>query len=580
MAMEKDSSGYHRAVVEGLRPGARYLYSLGGVKECPDPASRFQPLGVHGASQLDSGSFEWTDQGWQGLPLEDYVLYEIHLGTFTPEGTLDSAAAALDELRELGISAVELMPVAQFPGERNWGYDGVYPFAVQASYGGPQALKRFVNACHARGLAAVVDVVYNHLGPEGNYLADFGPYFTGRYRGLWGSAVNFDGPESGEVRRYFIENALYWITEFHFDALRLDAIHGIFDFSSQPFLGELGARVHERAERLGRKVYVIAESDLNDSRVMAPAAQGGCSLDAQWSDDFHHALHTLLTGERAGYYQDFGQLGQLAKAFREGYVYSGEYSAYRRRRHGNSSRALEARQFVVFAQNHDQVGNRLRGDRLASLVSFESLKLAAGVVILSPFIPLLFMGEEYGETAPFLYFISHGDPAVVEATRRGRRQEFAAFAWEGEIPDPQDEATFLRSKIHPELRRQGRHRTLAQFYQELLRLRRSRPALRHLSKETLEVKTSEEGRVLTLRRWHAGDEVWAAFRFGDQVASLAVPVPSGAWRKELDSEDERWGGSGSLLPDRLEGRAERSLLLEPRAFVVLSRPSAGGQEES
>ena len=316
------------------------------------------------------------------------MLYELHVGTFTAQGTFDAIVPHLDELKDLGITSIELMPVAQFPGDRNWGYDGVYPFAVQNSYGGPEGLKRLVNACHQRGLAVTLDLVYNHLGPEGNYLQDFGPYFTDRYRTPWGSAINFDGPESDEVRRFFIENALYWVTEFRVDALRLDAVHGIFDFSALHFLQELAAAVHEQAEQLNRRIYVIAESDLNDVRIVRSPELGGYGLDAQWNDDFHHALHTLLTGERTGYYEDFGRIQDLAKAFAEGFVYSGAYSPARRRRHGNSSKDLAAPRFVVFAQNHDQVGNR---HRLSALVSFEWLKLAAAVVLLSPFIPLLFI---------------------------------------------------------------------------------------------------------------------------------------------------------------------------------------------
>jgi maltooligosyltrehalose trehalohydrolase len=332
------------------------------------------------------------------------------VGAYTKKGTFESIIPHLDELKKLGITAIELMPVAQFPGTRNWGYDGVYPYAVQNSYGGPEGFKRLVNACHGRGLALVLDVVYNHLGPEGNYLWDFGPYFTDRYKALWGFSINFDGPHSDDVRHYFIQNALYWVTEFHVDALRVDAVHAILDFSAEPFLEELASAVHDEAKRLNRRVYLIAESALNDTRVIRSREFGGYGLDAQWNDDFHHALHTVLTGERMGYYRDFGRLQDLAKALLEGFVYSGEYSPYRRRRHGNSSRDIPAHRFVVFSQNHDQVGNRMRGERLSELVCFERTKLAAGVMTLSPFIPLLFMGEEYGETAPFQYFVSHSDP--------------------------------------------------------------------------------------------------------------------------------------------------------------------------
>ena len=335
--MQPTERGYFQTSVAGLASGSLYLYCLDNGQQRPDPASRFQAEGVHGPSQIVDLHFDWQDQSWKGLPLEDYLIYELHVGTFTNEGTFDAAISQLDALRELGITAVELMPVAQFPGNRNWGYDGVYPYAVQNSYGGPLGLKRLVQACHERGLAAILDVVYNHLGPEGNYLGEFGYYFTDRYRTPWGDAINFDGPHSDEVRRFFIENALYWITEFHFDALRLDAVHAIFDHSARPFLAELSEAVHRRGEELQRLVYLIPESSLNDVRLIRPREQGGCGCDAQWNDDFHHSLHTLLTGERTGYYQDFGTIEHLVKSLREGYVYTGQYSQYRQRRHGSSS---------------------------------------------------------------------------------------------------------------------------------------------------------------------------------------------------------------------------------------------------
>ncbi len=462
ITLKKQRGGYHQGTVANLIPGATYYYVLDGEKERPDPVSRCQSEGVHGPSQVTDSAFPWNDLSWPGLPLQDYIIYELHVGTFTADGTFDAGIACLDELKELGITAIELMPVAQFPGNRNWGYDGVYPFAPQNAYGGPQGLKRLVNACHERGMAVVLDVVYNHLGPEGNYLADFGPYFTDRYRTPWGPAINFDGPYSDEVRRFFIENALYWVTDFHIDSLRIDAVHGIFDSSASPFLEQLASDVHERADRLNRRIYVTAESDLNDSRLIRSGEVAGYGLDAQWNDDFHHALHALLTGEQTGYYEDFGRFHHLVKAFREGFVYSGQYSAYRHRRHGNSSCGIPVHKFVVFAQNHDQVGNRMRGDRLSQLVTHEKMKLAAATVLLSPFIPLLFMGEEYGETAPFPFFVSHSDPATIEATRQGRLAEFAAFQWSGNPPDPQDEATFYSAKLTRHLSATGHHRVIYQ----------------------------------------------------------------------------------------------------------------------
>jgi maltooligosyltrehalose trehalohydrolase len=569
LPLQRDPRGYHSAEVEDVEPGSLYRYRLNGREERPDPASRCQPQGVHGPSQVvDAGAFPWSDAGWKGVRLEDYILYELHVGTFTPAGTFEAIVPRLDTLKELGVTALELMPVAQFPGSRNWGYDGVFPFAVQSSYGGPDGLKKLVDAAHQRGLAMVLDVVFNHLGPEGNCFADFGPYFTDRYHTPWGPAINFDGPLSDEVRHFFIRNALYWVTEFHFDALRLDAIHGIFDFSAQPFLAELADAVHRQAAALGRRIYLIPESDLNDARLVEPRAVHGYGLDAQWSDDFHHALHALLTGERSGYYVDFGRLEHLAKAFREGFVYGGLYSEFRRRRHGSSSAHLPAHQFVVCAQNHDQVGNRVRGERLTQLVSFGALKLAAGLVLLSPFVPLLFMGEEYGEAAPFQYFVSHSKPEVIEAVRAGRKREFVRFGWQEEPPDPQDATTFERCKLRAWETQDEKQQTLRRFYRELIRLRRALPALAHLSKEEMTVVAREEDKVLCLCRGRGADQVFAAFHFGPAQGELSRGVPPGHWRKILDSAEKRWGGGGSHLPDALQSQGSVSLSLSPHSFAL------------
>jgi len=567
--LAKSAQGYHQAIVEGVESGSLYFYRLDSEKERPDPASRFQPQGVHGPSQVVDSFFPWEEQNWVGLPLEKYIIYELHVGAFTDEGTFDAIIPHLDELKDLGITAVELMPVGQFPGNRNWGYDGVYPFAVQDFYGGPEGLKRLVNTCHQKRLAVVLDVVYNHLGPEGNYIADFGPYFTDRYRTPWGAALNFDGPHSDEVRRFFIENAIYWLTEFHIDALRLDALHAILDISSYPFLEELAVAFHEQAAaRMERQAYLIAESAANDARITRPLELGGYGLDAQWNDDFHHSLHGLLTGEQTGYYQDFGQLEHLVKAFQEGFVYSGQYSRYRQRRHGVSSRDIPAYRFVIFAQNHDQVGNRMNGERLSQLVPFEALKLAAGVVLLSPFIPLLFMGEEYGETAPFPYFVSHSEPEMVEAVRKGRRDEFAAFQWPGELPDPQDEATFLRARLNHDLRRDSQHRILLEFYRELIRLRKETLALACLSKDDMDVRGIEEHILLFLRRWSGDNEVMVLFNLDDSQTSVTLSVPAGRWHKRLDSAEERWHGRGSVVPQRLSSEEKVTVTLSPWAFAL------------
>jgi maltooligosyltrehalose trehalohydrolase len=574
ISLEPEGGGYFEVEADGVRPGDLYLIRLDGKDGRPDPASRFQPEGVHGPSMVIDRSFAWTDADWQGLPLPELIFYELHVGTFTPEGTFEAVIPHLDRLRELGVTAIEIMPVAQFPGSRNWGYDGVELFAVQNSYGGPEGLKRLVDACHARGLAVVLDVVYNHLGPEGNYLSEFGPYFTARYKTPWGLALNYDGPDCDPVRGYFIENALHWFAEYHFDGLRLDAVHAIADSSERPFLQELGTAIRELADRLGRPLYAFPESDLNTLLFLRPADRGGCGLHAQWTDDFHHSLHTLLTGERSGYYQDFGSLAQMAKAMDGGFVYTGQPSAFRRRRHGVPADEVEAWRHVICAQNHDQTGNRMQGERLTGLVSFESLKLAAGAVILSPFLPLLFMGEEYGEPAPFQYFVSHSDPDLVEAVRQGRKEEFADFLWQGEPSDPQAAETFERSRLHQSLRELGRHRVLEDFYRELLRLRKSLPALAHLAKDSVTATPLEDRNVLLVRRVQPGpsvvSEVLIVLSFADEKSEPArLLLREGTWRKVLDSAEERWGGPGGQSPERVEEGGE--ILVAPRSVVVLER---------
>ncbi|OPX97912.1 MAG: Malto-oligosyltrehalose trehalohydrolase [Syntrophorhabdus sp. PtaB.Bin006] len=561
--LSREGNEYFSGTVEGVHEGDRYFYGCPDGSRYPDPASRFQPEGVHGPSEIvDASSFKWGDQEWRGVLLENYILYELHVGTFTEAGTFFSIIPCLDYLKDLGVTAVELMPVAQFPGRRNWGYDGVYPFAPQNSYGGPEGLKELVNACHEKGLSFVLDVVYNHLGPEGNYLAKFGPYFTDRYRTPWGDATNFDGPLSDGVRHYFVSNALYWITEYHVDALRIDAIHGIFDFSAHHFLEELGEAVHREGSALGKNIYVIPESDLNDVRVINPRQVGGYGLDAQWNDDFHHALHCLLTGERNGYYQDFGKVEHLKKAFREGFVYSGQYSSFRKRRHGNSSEGRPARQFVVFSQNHDQVGNRVLGDRLSRHHSFAKLKLAATVVLLSPFIPLLFMGEEYGETAPFQYFVDHSDEELIKAVRQGRQDEFSSFAWTGEIPDPQSEETFLRSKINTFLCRDGEHQILYEFYRYLIALRKETLLVGAPCGMRPDIRTSGEQMVVLVRNPAGKPNLMCLFNFSDKAEQFTLTVPSGRWEQILDSLSGQWGGENErIAPQTIDSRG-----LTPVAF--------------
>ncbi len=550
-----EKNGYHEAVVDDCPEGTRYLFVLDGGDERPDPASRHQPDGVHQASAVVGSDFEWHDRGWTGVALEDYVVYELHIGTFTTEGTFDAAIARLDDLKDLGITAVELLPVAQFPGSRNWGYDGTYVGAAQNSYGGPRALKRLVDACHQRGMAIVLDVVYNHLGPEGNYLAQYGPYFTDRYKTPWGLALNFDGPFSDDVRWFFIHNALQWIDEFHFDGLRVDAVHAIVDHSAEPFLQDLTTAVCDRAGKLGRRIYTIAESDLNDPRVITPKVDYGLGFDTQWADDFHHSLHTLLTGEQDGYYEGFPPLvSNLARVLKDGYLYVGQHSTYRGRKYGLKPKTRDGAQFVISSQNHDQVGNRMTGERLPSIVSVEKVRQAAAAIILSPFIPMLFMGEEYGETAPFQYFTSHSDADLIEAVRKGRREEFDDFTWEGEPPDPHDEQTFNASKLNWSLAQREEHASLRRLYKELLAFRRDIPALRDLDLDKVEVHADDDHRVLLIKR----QQTLLAFNFSDKEEHVRMPFSGVKWESLLDT--------GAMI-------AGDQLTLPPNSFALWSAGS-------
>jgi len=550
--MDKGDHGYWKLDVDNLPGDTRYFFRLEKGIDRPDPVSHWQPESVHGPSQIvDHGRFKWSDSSWKGIELYEMIMYELHVGAFTQEGTFEAVINRLDELQELGINALSIMPVAQFPGERNWGYDAAYPFAVQNSYGGPDGLKTLVNACHKQNMAVILDVVYNHLGPEGNYLGEYAPYFTDKYTTPWGMAVNFDQAYSDGVRNYFIQNALHWFRNYHIDALRLDAVHAIIDMSAYPFLAHLAEEVESFSNTMGRKFYLIAESDLNDARILRPRAQGGMGIDAQWNDDFHHALHALLTGEKAGYYRDFGEVSHYAKALNEGYVFTWQYSDYRKRHHGSASQDRPAAQFVVFSQNHDQVGNRMKGERLSTLVSFEALKLAAGLVILSPYIPLFFMGEEYGENAPFLYFVSHSDPDLIEAVRQGRAEEFKTFNWKEPPPDPQSVQMFNRSKLNWQKRNQETNRRLREYYHFLIQLRKTVPALYHLDKKYISMHVLHQDKVLIFKRNWKKSRVLIIINFNEKKKTVRFTFFSGRWKKLADSSDHQWRGPGSLLPEYL-----------------------------
>lgn len=567
--MEPVGAGFWELTLEAP-PGTRYRYVVDG-DPIPDPASRWQPEDAHGWSAVVSPEFSWSDGSWKGVRTEDVILYELHVGTFTTEGTFEAIIPRLAELRELGITMIELMPVAEFPGHRNWGYDGVLPYAAESSYGGPDGLRSLVDAAHREGLGVCLDVVYNHLGPEGNYLEKLGPYFTDAYRTPWGSAINFDGPESDQVREFFIANALMWIEQYHIDALRLDAVHAIHDESAYPFLREIAERVRDAADGAGRRIQLFPESDLNDPRLVRPVDAGGYGHDAHWNDDFHHALHALLTGEKSGYYEDFGSIGDLARVLDEGYAFARRYSPHRKRRHGDSGADLDGSALIVAAQNHDQVGNRLMGERLTTLVGFEALKLAAGAVILSPFIPLLFMGEEWGEPAPFLYFVSHRDPGLIEAVREGRRKEFAAFQWNEEPPDPQSEATFERSRPDSSLASGGSHRVLRELYRTLLALRREVPALGTGAAGARRSVVFEKERSLVTFRRSGSSEALVAMNFSSNRASLQLDGDPKGWHLRIDTAESRWLGPGSPAA-ALEARpSSLAVSLAPFTFATWVR---------
>lgn len=567
LPMQKDERGYFSTMAENIEPGTLYYYKIAGEKDFPDPASHSQPKDVHGASEVvDHTKMNWTDADWSGIALEEMIMYELHVGTFTPAGTFLAIIPRLRELREFGVNAIEIMPVAQFPGDRNWGYDGVYPFAAQNSYGGSEGLKKLVDAAHKEGISIILDVVYNHFGPEGNYTSHFGPYFTEMYRTPWGRAINFDDIYSFGVREFFIQNALYWLENYHIDALRLDAINAIYDLGAKHFLQELAERVNELSMRVGRKFYLIGESDLNDVRVIREKELGGYGIDAQWSDDFHHALHTVLTGEQGGSYQDYGSCEQLAKAFKEGFVYTWNYSQYWKRYYGSETGDRSGNQFVIFAQNHDQIGNRMLGERLSNLVSFEALKLTAGAVFLSPYIPMLFMGEEYGEDSPFLYFISHTDADLVEAVRQGRKRDFSDFYSEGEFIDIFSKDALEKSKLKWEKRQEGKHKVLLELHQHLIQLRRTMPVLKNLDKQNIEASAVEEDKLIFLRRRDSmGNQIFCIMNFNQKDVTCQTS-PGGIWRKILDSADTKWMGEGSKMPEKLIHAQEVTIC--PQSFAL------------
>ena len=564
--MQKDAAGYFHADVPDAGDGTRYQYLLDNVLY-PDPASAYQPEGVWGESMVvDHRLFIWHDASWHVPPFAKLIIYELHVGTFTPEGTFDAIIPRLTELASLGINALELMPVAACSGERNWGYDGAFLYAVQHAYGDPNSLKRLVDAAHTHGIAVFLDVVYNHIGREGCCLEPFGPYFTEQYRTPWGKAINFDGAWSDGVREFMAGNVLYWAEHFHIDGLRLDAIHEIYDRNAVTFWDDLHTSITSWEQRSGRRCYLIAESDTNDPRVVQPVSSGGRGFDAQWMDDFHHSLYVLLHPEGWKNYKDFGGVEQLAKAYLQGFVHTGELVRFRHRRHGTSAAGIPGERFIVFNQNHDLPGNRPGGERLPMLVGTDTLKLGAAVILLSPYIPMLFMGEEYGEDTPFFFFTDYQEPETIKGQVEGRRQQFAAFGFEGEVRDPQDPLLFEKSKLHWEKRRSGNHRVLHDWHRELITLRRTHPLLADLSKRFLRADVVGTHGLSVYR--YSGDgerHLVCLFNFSQRVA---VNFPLG-YASALGGEWRRVLGSGGEL-------VKLSVELPPQGVAVYElNPSPG-----
>ncbi len=562
--LENDEAGYWKTTVQNIQPSLRYSYKIDNDIVRPDPASVSQPDGVHKDSEVIERQYNWTDNNWKGLPLHELIIYEIHTGTFTKEQSFEGIIKKLDYLKDLGINAIEIMPVAQFPGSQNWGYDGVYPFAAQNSYGGATGLKKLVNAAHQKGIAVILDVVYNHVGPEGGYLSDFGPYYTSKHKTPWGDALNFDDAYSDGVRSYFLQNALMWLDEYRIDGLRMDAVHAIVDYGAKHFMKVLKEHVKELEEKSGRKKILIAELDLNNPRYINPESKDGYGLDGQWTDEFHHALHAVLTGETNGYYEDFGTLQYIEKAFRDTYVYNGCYSPHRKKVFGAKADDNHYKQFVVFSQNHDHIGNRMLGDRLTTLLSFEQLKLAAAIVLLSPYVPLLFMGEEYSEKAPFLYFTSHTDADLVKSITEGRKKEFSHFKFDGEFPDPQAKDTFQKSMLSWNLDDEN-NAVLLRFYKHLIQLRKLRKALQGKERSTMNVFPVADGNVLTIERKFEDDSVLIVFNFNKEQINYQLPVAS-SFTKIFDSSTKEWNGEDEITPAQIH--AVESFPISPMSAYI------------
>jgi maltooligosyltrehalose trehalohydrolase len=575
LSMDRVGGGYWTYTGEGFESDTIYMFGLDGKEVKPDPASHYQPDGVFGSSMIvDHDSFRWQDRDWRGLEIKDLVFYELHVGTFTDEGSFLGVIERVKELADFGVNAIELMPIAQFSGKRNWGYDGVFPFAVQNSYGRPDDLKKLVNECHLNGMALFVDFVYNHLGPEGNCLNCYAPYFPETSVGRWGANLNLDGLQNEGVRNYFLENTLHWFSHYHIDGIRLDSVLSMHDSSPKHFLVELNEYVKRYADATGFKVHLVAETGYNVPALLAPLQEGGCGFEAQWLEDFQHALFALLTGEREGYYKDFGSVQDVAEVLTDGYVYVGNIPRYRRRKPGESLRWINADRFIVFSQNHDQVGNRLKGDRLITIAGFEAAKLAAGIVLLSPYVPLLFMGEEFGETSPFLFFVDYEDKELAEAVRVGRKREFEHFHWQGEVPDPLSMETFEKSKLDWQKRYSERGLNFVSYYRMLLKLRRRHPVFKcQPNRQIRHVQVQDD--VLFIHKESGNEKAGIIANCAAQPVNYSFPFEDNAYIKILDSADCKWAGQGSTLPFFAVKGDDHHLL--PFNFAVFLKDSKEGK---
>lgn len=562
---ERGEFGYWNLTADGIRPGDLYQVRIDGGKLLPDPASLLQETDVHGHSlAFDLNDFNWRDDGWTGVQ-ENLIIYELHTGTFTGNGTFDGIAEKLTYLRDLGVNTIEIMPVAQFPGKRNWGYDGVLIYAVQNSYGGPAGLQKLIDLCHLNGIAVILDVVYNHLGPEGNYLNEFGPYFTDNYKTPWGQAVNFDSQWSDGVRHYYTENMLMWLRDFHVDGLRLDAVHAIKDFSAKHILRELRETADRLEAKTGRKYTLIAELDLNDRKYIDPPEKGGFGLDKQWVDEFHHSLHSLVTGERNGYYSDFGDISHLVKSFNDAYVYDGIWSEHRKRTFGSKTKGIDRKKFVVFTQNHDHIGNRMLGERLGRITGFEELKLVAATMFLSPFIPLIFMGEEYNAPNPFMYFTSHTDEVLAVLVSKGRRNEFPEFMKSGEFPEPQSEEMFENSILKFDVA--GQNRLMYEFYREMIRLKKQHPVM--MNYDSYESQIAEPG---TKTMFFSGKTrknlLYAFMNFENEPQKMKIRGIEKAYKHMLiNSAAKKWGGP---VPDSAAVADGDYILIQRTSVLIFS----------